>query len=458
MCACTSDASTSLFEVPGPKRSAGTFPDVGVLMFDMALQVRVTSESIVTQPPICVMLPRISGAEAHACTSGSTPTPVPAVIKDILFRAAERLELPMTLVANKPLRTPPSRFIRMMQVARGFDVADNEITGRIEPGDLVITADIPLASESSHAAAHALNPRGEFYTAGQHRRASRAARLTWTELRGSGVQTGGPPAARQHRSQAIRGSARSVSDARNRSADRGFRRHRAGRGRGRHDVRRRGRATRTARAARRAFRKARREDPHLGRRALQFHQPPYAARSVSFAQSRISAARRWRATRRATSSRWSSAMASAITRRRSGQLFCDESAAQIIEMLKGECDAAGVRWAMPATVERIARVERRGRRSARFEVATSQGTLPHALAGDRDGRPLDSEDRRDAFRLSHRRAVRRADRAAEARAGAARGAARVAGAVRRALRDVVRGDRSCEARARRERPRFAKPR
>ena len=115
----------------------------------------------------------------------------PAVIKDILFRAAERLELEMTLVANKPLRTPPSRFIRMMQVARGFDVADNEITERIEPGDLVITADIPLAAASIARGAHALNPRGEFYTPDNI--AERLAlRGYLSELRDSGVQTGGP--------------------------------------------------------------------------------------------------------------------------------------------------------------------------------------------------------------------------------------------------------------------------
>jgi len=115
----------------------------------------------------------------------------PAVIKDILFRGAERLEIEMTLVANKPLRTPPSRFIRMMQVAHGFDVADNEITERIEPSDLVITADIPLAAESIARGAHALNPRGEFYTPDNI--AERLAlRGYLSELRDSGVQTGGP--------------------------------------------------------------------------------------------------------------------------------------------------------------------------------------------------------------------------------------------------------------------------
>ena len=116
----------------------------------------------------------------------------PAVIKDILFRAAERVELQMTLVANKPLRTPPSRFIRMMQVAHGFDVADNEITGRIEPGDLVITADIPLAADSIARGAHALNPRGEFYTPDNIRERLQM-RNFMDALRGSGVQTGGPP-------------------------------------------------------------------------------------------------------------------------------------------------------------------------------------------------------------------------------------------------------------------------
>src|SRR5437764_235047 len=88
----------------------------------------------------------------------------PGVIKDILYRAAERLQIPMTLVANKPLRTPISPFIRMLQVSRGFDVADNEIAKRVEAGDLVITADIPLASDVIARGAHAINPRGELYT------------------------------------------------------------------------------------------------------------------------------------------------------------------------------------------------------------------------------------------------------------------------------------------------------
>ncbi|MDB5921964.1 MAG: hypothetical protein JWN13_900 [Betaproteobacteria bacterium] len=115
----------------------------------------------------------------------------PGVIKDILFRAAERLQIAMTLVANKPLRTPPSQFIRMLQVPRGFDVADNEIAKRVEIGDLVVTADIPLASDVIERGAHALNPRGEFYTP-DNIRERLALRNYLSELRDSGVQTGGP--------------------------------------------------------------------------------------------------------------------------------------------------------------------------------------------------------------------------------------------------------------------------
>ncbi len=115
----------------------------------------------------------------------------PAVIKEILFRAAERAEVMLTLVANQWIRTPPSRYIRSLQVAGGFDVADAEIVRRIEPGDLVITADIPLAALAIGKGADALNPRGERYTTD-----SIAQRLSMRnfmdELRGSGVDTGGP--------------------------------------------------------------------------------------------------------------------------------------------------------------------------------------------------------------------------------------------------------------------------
>ena len=97
----------------------------------------------------------------------------------------------MTLVANQPLHTPPSPFIRTLQVPRGFDVADNEIAQRVKPGDLVITADIPLASDVIDRGAHALDPRGELYTPDNIRERLQM-RNFMDELRGSGVQTGGP--------------------------------------------------------------------------------------------------------------------------------------------------------------------------------------------------------------------------------------------------------------------------
>jgi uncharacterized protein YaiI (UPF0178 family) len=117
----------------------------------------------------------------------------PLVIKEILYRAAERLRLPLTLVANKPLRTPRSKYVRAIQVARGFDVADAEIVGRIGAGDLVITADIPLAATVIERGGHALNPRGEFYTP-DNIRERLAMRDLLEKLRESGVQTGGPAA------------------------------------------------------------------------------------------------------------------------------------------------------------------------------------------------------------------------------------------------------------------------
>lgn len=114
----------------------------------------------------------------------------PGVIKEILFRAAERTQVMVILVANQPLRIPPSRWIRSVQVAAGFDVADNEIVQRLEVGDLVITGDIPLAAEVIEKGGHALNPRGERYSADTIR-----ARLTMRDfmetLRSSGIHTGG---------------------------------------------------------------------------------------------------------------------------------------------------------------------------------------------------------------------------------------------------------------------------
>lgn len=116
----------------------------------------------------------------------------PNVIKDILFRAAERTKTALTLVANQPVKIPPSRYIKTVRVANGFDVADKEIIEQLGPGDLVVTADIPLAAEVVEKGAHALNPRGEFYTE-ENIRQRLAMRNFMDELRSSGVNTGGPP-------------------------------------------------------------------------------------------------------------------------------------------------------------------------------------------------------------------------------------------------------------------------
>jgi len=115
----------------------------------------------------------------------------PVVIKDILFRAAKRSKTEMTLVANQPVSVPPSPYITTIQVPAGFDVADNEIVRRAAPGDLVITADIPLAAEIIDGGGHALNPRGELYTT-ENIKARLNMRDFMDTLRGSGIHTGGP--------------------------------------------------------------------------------------------------------------------------------------------------------------------------------------------------------------------------------------------------------------------------
>ena len=126
----------------------------------------------------------------------------PNVIKDILFRTAERVQISLILVANKTLRTPPSRYISSIRVGAGLDVADNAIVKEMEPGDLVITADIPLASEVIAKGGHALNPRGEFYS-----KENVEERLTMRnfmdELRDAGVNTGGPATLNQKDRQAF---------------------------------------------------------------------------------------------------------------------------------------------------------------------------------------------------------------------------------------------------------------
>lgn len=126
----------------------------------------------------------------------------PGVIKEIVFRAAERLKMETILVANQMLRTPPSRYIRAIQVPAGFDVADRHIVDQLAPGDLVITADIPLASGVIERGAHALNPRGELYTTANIQ--ERLAMRNFMEsLRSAGVETGGPAAFSQADRQAF---------------------------------------------------------------------------------------------------------------------------------------------------------------------------------------------------------------------------------------------------------------
>lgn len=117
----------------------------------------------------------------------------PKAIKEILFRAAERCQLTTTLVANQALQTPPSRYVRTLRVSRGFDVADNEIIKRMATGDLIITADIPLAAEAIAKGAHVIDPRGERYS-----KDNIGERLNMRDfmdgLRSSGIDTGGPAA------------------------------------------------------------------------------------------------------------------------------------------------------------------------------------------------------------------------------------------------------------------------
>lgn len=131
-----------------------------------------------------------AGRELHIWVDADA---CPAAIKDMLYRAAQRTAVRLVLVANRPLRTPPSPYIRAIQVAGGFDVADHAIVDQVEAGDLVVTADIPLAAQVIEKGAQALNPRGELYTSD-----SIGERLNMRDfmdtLRASGVMTGGPSA------------------------------------------------------------------------------------------------------------------------------------------------------------------------------------------------------------------------------------------------------------------------
>lgn len=120
--------------------------------------------------------------DADACPRGA---------KDVLFRCADRARVSVTLVANQYLSTPPSKYIKAIQVPAGFDVADNEIVARLEAGDLVITADIPLADEVISKGGAALNPRGTLYSK-ENIKDHLQRRDMMDELRGSGMISGGP--------------------------------------------------------------------------------------------------------------------------------------------------------------------------------------------------------------------------------------------------------------------------
>lgn len=117
----------------------------------------------------------------------------PVVIKEILYRAAKRSEVMLTLVANQMLRVPPSPWIRAVQVPGGFDVADQRIAQEAEPGDIVVTADVPLAAQVVAKGASVIDPRGELLTTANIQ--ERLSMRNFMEgLRSSGVETGGPGA------------------------------------------------------------------------------------------------------------------------------------------------------------------------------------------------------------------------------------------------------------------------
>ena len=128
------------------------------------------------------MTPKQIWVDADAC---------PRVIKEVLYRASDRVGLPLVLVANQPLQVPRSPNIRSVQVSAGFDVADNHIVQQAQAGDLVITADIPLAAEVIAKGCIALNPRGDLYTEDNIRQRL-SMRDFMDTLRSSGVDTGGP--------------------------------------------------------------------------------------------------------------------------------------------------------------------------------------------------------------------------------------------------------------------------
>jgi uncharacterized protein len=124
----------------------------------------------------------------------------PTVIRDILFRAADRERVRVTLVAAQPSRRPNSPFVDFVQVSAGFNAADARIVELMQPKDLVITADVPLAALVIEKGGVALDPRGTLYTA-ENVRERLSLRNFMDELRGSGVDTGGPAALSQRERQ-----------------------------------------------------------------------------------------------------------------------------------------------------------------------------------------------------------------------------------------------------------------
>lgn len=122
----------------------------------------------------------------------------PVIAKEILFRAADRTGVQLTLVANQPMSVPTSKNIKTLQVPGGFDVADDEIVKRLNPGDLVITSDIPLAAEAIDKGGHALSPRGELHTT-ENIGAKLNMRDFMDTMRSSGVEMGGGPNAYSQR-------------------------------------------------------------------------------------------------------------------------------------------------------------------------------------------------------------------------------------------------------------------
>lgn len=128
------------------------------------------------------MKPKRIWVDADAC---------PKVVKEMLYRVGNRLMLPVILVANQALQIPRSPYLSTVQVATGIDVADNHIVKRVEAGDLVITADIPMAAEVIQQGGLALSPRGDLYTADNIRQRL-GMRDFMDTLRGSGIDTGGP--------------------------------------------------------------------------------------------------------------------------------------------------------------------------------------------------------------------------------------------------------------------------